>query len=116
MVPVVSEDNKVLGVVTEGNLTAMLVGSRINPDDDVACAIYKQFRQVALSTPLSELASIFDRDHYALVVTEQRFFTRASKKEQTRTVVAGVVTRIDLLNYISHGHNETDKATNEKKT
>ena len=36
----------------------------------------KQFKQVQMSTPLSDLALIFDRDHYALVVAEQRCYNK----------------------------------------
>ena len=39
------------------------------------------------------------RDYYALVVAEQRCFAKGT--QTTRSVVAGVVTRIDLLNFIS---------------
>lgn len=102
MVPVQSpEDGSVLGVVTEGNLTAMLTQSRIQPNDPCRRALYKQFRKVTLSSKLSDLAAIFDRDYYALVVAEQRCFDRG--KETIRSVVTGVVTRIDLLTYISKG-------------
>ena len=65
MVPVQSsEDGKVLGVLTEGNLTSMITHNRIQPDDNVVYAMYKQFRQVQLSTKLGDLASIFDRYVY----------------------------------------------------
>ena len=39
------------------------------------------------------------RDYYALVVAEQKCFQKG--KQTTRSVVAGVVTRIDLLNFIA---------------
>jgi cystathionine beta-synthase len=55
MVPVVSEDNKVLGVVTEGNLTAQLVGNRVQPHDDCTRVMYKQFNQVRIPLLLSLL-------------------------------------------------------------
>jgi len=62
MVPVQSaDDGKVLGVLTEGNLTSMITQNRIHPDDNVVAAMYKQFKQVQLSTKLSDLATIFDR-------------------------------------------------------
>ena len=62
MVPVQSaEDGKVLGVLTEGNLTSFITHNRIQPDDVCVHAMYKQFKQVQLSTRLSELASIFDK-------------------------------------------------------
>lgn len=106
MVPVQSEnDGKVLGVLTEGNLTSMLTQSRIAPDDIIVGAMYKQFKQVQLSTKLGDLALIFDRDYYALVVAEQKCFSKGI--QATRSVVAGVVTRIDLLNYISKGPSDT---------
>ncbi|CAM9327792.1 unnamed protein product, partial [Phaeothamnion confervicola] len=99
MVPVVSGDNKVLGVVTEGNLTAQLVANRVKPQDDVTRVMYRQFKKVGLTTPLRRLARWFDKDHYALVVTEQRCYSSGS--HTTNTVIAGVVTRIDLLNFIA---------------
>lgn len=100
MVPVQSEeDGKVLGVLTEGNLTSMMTKDRIRPDDVCVKAMYKQFKQVQLNTKLSDLAIMFDRDYYALVVAEQKCFSKG--QQTTRSVVAGVVTRIDLLNFIS---------------
>ena len=119
----------------------MMTQGRIQPDEMCVGAMYKQFRQVQLSTSLCELANIFDRyyahsdglscvsllspalcisivwlmlsgsdvrttvprpdyrDYYALVVAEQKCFQKG--KHTTRSVVAGVVTRIDLLNFIA---------------
>lgn len=100
MVPVQSEhDGKVLGVLTEGNLTTMITQGRIEPDEFCVRAMFKQFQNVTLTTTLGELATIFDTDYYALVIAEQKCFSKGSS--MTRTVVAGVVTRIDLLNYIT---------------
>ena len=46
MVPVQSEnDGKVLGVLTEGNLTSMITQGRIQPDETCVTAMYKQFKQ-----------------------------------------------------------------------
>lgn len=110
MVPVQSEhDGKVLGVLTEGNLTSMITQNRIHPDDVCVGAMYKQFKQVQLSTSLSDLATIFDRDYYALVVAEQLCFMKG--KQITRSVVSGVVTRIDLLNFISKAAPEVTEAS-----
>ncbi|CAM9479080.1 unnamed protein product, partial [Hapterophycus canaliculatus] len=114
MVPVVSEDNKIMGVVTEGNLMACLLNGRVQPEDVVGSVMYKQFKkarsrldtkintlrgQVGLHTPLEELARWFDRDHFALVCTEQRSYTGGTYS--TVTVITGVVTRVDLLSFIS---------------
>jgi cystathionine beta-synthase len=99
MVPVQSTNQGILGVVTEGNLSAMITQNRIQPTDPCTRAMYKQFRKVKLNSTLGELAAIFDRDYYALVVAEQKNYDRG--QETIRSVVAGVVTRIDLLNFIS---------------
>lgn len=100
MIPVVSTDNKeVMGVVTEGNLNAQLTTGRVQPSDDCTRVMYRQFKKVSLNTPLKELARWFDKDHFALVVTEQRCYSGGA--HSTITVISGVVTRIDLLNYIS---------------
>jgi cystathionine beta-synthase len=101
MVPVQSDkDGKVLGVLTEGNLTSMITQGRIEPDEFCVRAMFKQFQNVNLSTSLGDLATIFDTDYYALVIAEQKCFSKGS--HSTRTVVAGVVTRIDLLNFITN--------------
>lgn len=48
MVPIQSaEDGKVLGVLTEGNLTSMMTHNRIEPEDMCVKAMYKQFKQVS---------------------------------------------------------------------
>ncbi|CBN74554.1 Cystathionine beta-synthase [Ectocarpus siliculosus] len=99
MVPVVSEDNKIMGVVTEGNLMACLLNGRVQPEDVVESVMYKQFKKVGLQTPLEELAHWFDRDHFALVCTEQRSYTGGTYS--TVTVITGVVTRVDLLSFIA---------------
>ncbi|EQC33875.1 cystathionine beta-synthase [Saprolegnia diclina VS20] len=100
--PVVDETNTIVGVISEGNLIAQLLPGRIQPTDEVSKAMYKQFRKVSTQTSLSELSRIFDKDHFALVVTEQRTFSKGGAVE-TKSVIFGVVTRIDLLTFITQG-------------
>eukprot|EP00904_Undaria_pinnatifida_P013858 jgi/Undpi1/9602/HiC_scaffold_27.g12058.m1 len=129
----VSDDNKIKGVVTEGNLMACLLNGRVQPEDVVESVMYKQFKKasgggdvrdwgrdgggrweqrpaVSLHTPLEELARWFDRDHFALVCTEQRSYTGGSYS--TVTVITGVVTRVDLLSFIATKGGESP-VTNE---
>jgi cystathionine beta-synthase len=98
--PVVGEDNAILGVVTEGNMTTRLMSGRVKPGDSVTKALFPQFRRVTTATPLFDLARIFDRDHFAVVVQTQRTF-RAGKEPIEKSLVTGVVTRIDLLKYVT---------------
>ena len=54
-------------------ITLLTLSSAFDPQPEDPCvkAMYKQFKQVQLSTPLSDLARMFDRDYYALVVAQQ---------------------------------------------
>lgn len=115
MVPVLDGDGHVIGVVTEGNMTSMLLSGRANPDDSVkdARVIYKTFRRVNMNDSLADLAQALDHEPYALVITEQRCYQgRRFKPDSdedgklrhevlTKSVVSGIVTRIDLLDFIS---------------
>lgn len=127
MVPVIADNSVVVGVVTEGNMTSALLGGRAEPDTTVedAGVIYKTFRKIGLNHSLADLAQALDWEPYALIVTEQRCFTGGApaassppNKEDTdsvtttsttggggsvvtRSVVSGIVTRIDLLDYVS---------------
>lgn len=67
---------------------------------------------MGLHTPLEELARWFDRDHFALVCTEQRSYTGGTYS--TMTVITGVVTRVDLLSFIATkgGESPTRKVWN----
>jgi cystathionine beta-synthase len=98
--PVVGEDNTILGVVTEGNLTSRLMSGRVKPSDPVTKALYPQFRQVTTSTPLNELARMFDKDHFAVVVQTQKTY-KSGKGTIEKTLIVGIVTRIDLLHFIT---------------
>eukprot|EP00522_Entomoneis_paludosa_P009067 CAMPEP_0172457584 /NCGR_PEP_ID=MMETSP1065-20121228/22944_1 /TAXON_ID=265537 /ORGANISM="Amphiprora paludosa, Strain CCMP125" /LENGTH=517 /DNA_ID=CAMNT_0013211413 /DNA_START=199 /DNA_END=1752 /DNA_ORIENTATION=+ len=120
MVPVL-QDGGVIGVVTEGNMTNFLLSGRCQPETTVAEAgvIYKSFHKFTMNDPLSDIARALDREPFVLIVTEQRCYSgkkrtktstldngtplRASDKSNAKVVnlVSGIVTRIDLLDYVS---------------
>jgi len=109
--PVVAADGDILGMVTMGNLTSLMVQGRVRSTDPITRAIYRQFRQVDLKTPLHVVSRIFDNDHFALVVSTQRCYTSTDTFTE-KTMVVGIVTRIDLLNYIiSRGPDSSPPAT-----
>jgi len=97
--PVVTKQGSVEGMVTLGNLTAQITRGQIKPDDSSSKAAFKQFKQISLSTTLRHLSKIFDKDHFALVVHTNRNYSSPHSVSE-KSVVYGVVTRIDLLNYI----------------
>jgi cystathionine beta-synthase len=113
MVPVLSNDGTVMGVVTEGNITKCILSGRCHPDTLIhdSGVIYKTFHKFTMHSTLHALAQALDHDPFVLIVTEQRCFagaeaeTAAEKPLQVvhRSVVSGIVSRIDLLDYISRG-------------
>ena len=66
MVPVISDKGDIMGVVTEGNMTKMIISGRAQPNATVADAgvIYKTFRKLSIHTKLSDLASALDIEPY----------------------------------------------------
>jgi len=97
--PVIDKDGSVTGMVTLGNLTVKVTRGQVLADDPVTKAVYTQFRRVDLSEKLCEISQIFDKDHFCLVVKSQKQYQSAGAITE-RSVVVGVATRIDLLNYI----------------
>ncbi|RMX64291.1 hypothetical protein KXD40_009284 [Peronospora effusa] len=91
--PVVAENGIVQGVVTIGNLLSMLSSGRVMRTDPVGAVTFGNFSRVTHESSLAELATIFDKDYFAVVT---------SKDEK----IAGLATRIDLLNYITSAHKD----------
>jgi|AntRauTorckE5430_2_1112549.scaffolds.fasta_scaffold13286_2 cystathionine beta-synthase len=104
MVPVIAENGDIAGVVTEGNMTSKIFAGTVKSDQTVSEAkvIYKTFRKIEMNGKLADLAHALDHEPFVLVVTEQRCFNGKSPgKVDTKTVVSGIITRIDLLHFIS---------------
>jgi cystathionine beta-synthase len=105
MVPVIGGDGSVIGVVTEGNISTQILSGRIKSDNvsvEKARVIYKTFRKIGMNDKLADLAHALDLEPFVLVVTEQRCYN-VENKIDTKIVVSGIITRIDLLDYISKG-------------
>lgn len=118
MVPVLA-DGAVSGVVTEGNITRCILSGRCQPTTTIADAgvIYKTFHKFSMSSTLQEIARALDHDPFVLIVTEQRCFSRKKKDQDNgepqvinRCVVSGIVSRIDLLDFISSEESEHEGA------
>lgn len=112
-------------MVTLGSLMTRILSKKVEPKTPVEKVLYGQFKRVTLDTTLSKVSRILDRDHYCLVVHNQRlckhFYHRIKQQlsvtkmikfwliladsnadgVEERTVVIGIVTQIDLLNYIT---------------
>lgn len=102
MVPVMGSEGNILGVVTEGNMSSRILSGTAKSDQSVSEAkvIYKTFKKVGLNHSLADLARILDHEPYVLVTTEQRCFN--GHHVETKMVVSGIITRIDVLHFISN--------------
>ncbi|XP_074069991.1 cystathionine beta-synthase isoform X2 [Macrotis lagotis] len=99
-VPVVDESGLILGMVTLGNMLSSLLAGKVQPLDQVSKVIYKQFRKIHLTDTLGMLSRILETDHFALVIHEQIQYHSNGNSNQ-RQMVFGVVTAIDLLNFVA---------------
>jgi len=113
MVPVIGDGGNVIGVVTEGNMTSRILSGRADPDSSVldAKVIYKNYSKFSMNDNLGDIALSLDHEPFALIITEQRCFTGKSNEMSMvrRSVVSGIVTRIDLLDYISRNEEMNQK-------
>jgi cystathionine beta-synthase len=82
----VMDGERIVGIVDESDIMqhVHLDPSRFN--DAVSTAMVTQLETVAPDTPVAELMPIFARDHVVIVADSTRFI--------------GMITRIDLLNYL----------------
>jgi cystathionine beta-synthase len=106
--PVVTSSGDILGMVTLGNLMAKVVSGKAEPSDPATDLLYEQFTKIQLWTTLSELSRILEKNHFAIVVQKQTSYSGTDASVEKQTIV-GVVTGIDLLNYISQHNKEADK-------
>ncbi|RLN70796.1 hypothetical protein BBJ28_00014745 [Nothophytophthora sp. Chile5] len=91
--PVVQDDGTVQGVVTIGNLLSKLSSGRVSRSDPVVAVAFGNFSRVTHESSLAELAAIFDKDYFVIVTSPDG-------------KIAGLATRIDLLNYITSAHRD----------
>uniref|UniRef100_A0A8C9VCS3 Cystathionine beta-synthase n=1 Tax=Scleropages formosus TaxID=113540 RepID=A0A8C9VCS3_SCLFO len=112
--PVVDESGLILGMVTLGNMLSSVLAGKVKPSDPVSKVLYKQFKQIHLTDNLGKLSRILETDHFALVIHEQiqthlvspiSFLLgctdMADGSSNLKQMVFGVVTAIDLLNFVT---------------
>merc|ERR1719401_866755 len=75
MVPVLDENGDIMGVVTEGNMTRMIISGRAQPNATVADAgvLYKTFRKLNLHVDLATLANALDIEPYGKLTAAANF-------------------------------------------
>uniref|UniRef100_A0A4W6FFP3 Cystathionine beta-synthase n=1 Tax=Lates calcarifer TaxID=8187 RepID=A0A4W6FFP3_LATCA len=98
--PVVNESGVILGMVTLGRILSFVSAGKAKPSEAVSNVLCKSFKQVHLTDSLGKLSHILKTDNFAPVVHDHIQY-EADGSACQRQVVFGVVTAIDLLNYIT---------------
>ena len=82
----VMEGDHIVGIVDESDVLLHVYGDENRFRDPVATAMVSKLDEVAMGAPIEALLPVFDRGHVAIVMDGERFI--------------GLITRIDLLNYL----------------
>ncbi|XP_040914049.1 cystathionine beta-synthase b [Toxotes jaculatrix] len=109
--PVVSESGVILGVVTLGTILSFVSAGKVKALDAVSKVLCKSFKQVHLTDSLGKLSRILETENFALVVQDHTQ-SEADGSVCQRQMVFGVVTAVDLLNYITT-HERQDRSSSE---
>ncbi|MGO4222729.1 pyridoxal-phosphate dependent enzyme [Lysobacter sp. TAF61] len=83
--PVMDGDN-IVGIVDESDVLLHVYGDEARFRDPVSTAMVSKLDKIDVSSPIETLLPVFDRGHVAIVVDGDKFL--------------GLITRIDLLNYL----------------
>ena len=82
----VMEGDHIVGIVDESDVLLHVYGDENRFRDPVATAMVSKLDKVAMGAPIEALLPVFDRGHVAIVMDGERF--------------VGLITRIDLLNFL----------------
>jgi len=82
----VMEDEKIIGILDESDVLLHVYGDEARFRDPVSTAMVSKLDSLDVKSPVESLLPVFDRGHVAIVVDGDQFL--------------GLITRIDLLNYL----------------
>jgi len=83
--PVMEGDN-IVGIVDESDVLLHVYGDESRFRDPVSTAMVSKLDKLDVTSPIESLLPVFDRGHVAIVMDGEKF--------------VGLITRIDLLNYL----------------
>lgn len=82
----VMDGERIVGILDESDVLLHVYGDEARFTDSVSAAMVARLDKVDVRAPIEALLPVFDRGHVAIVMEGERFL--------------GLVTRIDLLNYL----------------
>jgi cystathionine beta-synthase len=82
----VMDGERLVGIVDESDVLLHVHTDETRFNDKVSMAMIRELHQLPVTSPIEALLPVFDRGHVAIVMDGERFL--------------GLITRIDLLNYL----------------
>jgi cystathionine beta-synthase len=82
----VMDGEKIVGIVDESDVLLHVYGNEARFRDSVASAMVSQLNVLEVTSPMESLLPVFERGQVAIVMDGPKFL--------------GLITRIDLLNYL----------------
>jgi cystathionine beta-synthase len=82
----VMDGDKIVGIVDESDVLLHVYGDEGRFRDPVSTAMVGKLQVLDVKSPIEALLPVFDAGHVAIIVDAERFL--------------GLITRIDLLNYL----------------
>ncbi len=82
----VMDGDRIVGILDESDVLLHVYGDETRFRDPVSTAMVEQLEKISVNSPVEALLPVFNRGHVAIVVDGERFL--------------GLITRIDLLNWL----------------
>lgn len=112
--PVIDDSGSVVGMVTMGSLMSRMTAGKLDLNSAVSTVLYKQTRSIHLDTTLGKLSRFLDKEPFVLVVHEQQQFTDGATALHKKVII-GIVTRIDLLGFITKNEAKSNGTNSHSK-
>ena len=82
----VMEGDRIVGILDESDVLMHVYGDEVRFRDPVSTAMVEKLEKIDVASPVESLLPVFNRGYVAIIVEGERFL--------------GLITRIDLLNYL----------------
>lgn len=91
---IMNANQEIVGFITENLLLSNFILGKVQKTERIDKIMIKEFRKVNLKTTLGKLSRFFEHENYVVVVNENK-----------NDKLVGVLTPIDLLNFINNSKN-----------
>lgn len=110
-IPVISDDGAFTGMTTMYEIISKMSRGVVSADDLVSKAVTDKFRTVNLDDSLAKLSRILEAHNYVIIKFAHDHYQDQSTR-QSKTHIFGIITSIDLLDFIVKNKKENQAGTN----